>query len=315
MTGRSSSSASLAVALYELMDYWHEHGRLAILEFCQNVLFPAMIGLMTLSIVGLAVQRFYRLVCPLGPAALHKEAIYLLLQLDTTTSAPTPLNPVQRTTTSGAIRHERRKQVLLKQAIAILRKASRPLSSKMKLEKILTRVNTNARGDCSNDNDAYFLYETDDVHLSGTCTYYAPAILSLAALYIYKLSDGKSAVALLESTLLSNTFTKTPIGGPKTVLPAPTTDGTTTQNENVSSTTFCFIVADAQSLLLDAQAVIAGHGNMIQTDLRQDEFLSLSYCESCGSNKNWDFSPIENNSNEKLRQTKGEILTSQKKQQ
>lgn len=90
---------------------------------------------------------------------------------------------------------------------------------------------------------------------------YAPALLSLAALYIYKLHDGKAAIQLLKS---SSSFLLSPSTG-------------TNQNSN-DCKHYTHAHADAQSLLLDAQALLAGHGDMNQSDIRADEFLSLSYC-------------------------------------
>jgi hypothetical protein len=92
---------------------------------------------------------------------------------------------------------------------------------------------------------------------------YAPAIVSLAALYIYKLHNGRAAIQLLETTLLR-----------------AAADG---NNNNTVTTDAAMHVTDAQSLLLDAQALLAGQGHMIQTEIRQDEFLSLSYAISSSS--------------------------------
>jgi len=80
---------------------------------------------------------------------------------------------------------------------------------------------------------------------------YLPAILSLAAMYIYRQQNANAAIQLL---LMHETNTS-----------------------NVDNND------DVKSLLLDAQAMQAGQGNMIQTELRDYEFLSLSYY--CAANK------------------------------
>lgn len=86
---------------------------------------------------------------------------------------------------------------------------------------------------------------------------YAPAVLSLAALYIYKLQDGKAAVNLLDATVLRDEATTLDAAPCKT---------------------------DARCLMLDAQALLAGQGHMLQSDVRQYEFLSLSYVVNSSSN-------------------------------
>jgi len=70
--------------------------------------------------------------------------------------------------------------------------------------------------------------------------HYQPAVWSLAALYIYRQRNGHKAVQLLRST-------------------------TNQQKDPVVT-----------GLLLDAQAVIAGQYQMIQSELREAEFLSLA---------------------------------------
>jgi predicted Zn-dependent protease len=66
---------------------------------------------------------------------------------------------------------------------------------------------------------------------------YEPATWSLAALYLYRLNDPKSAIPLLSSSSSSS---------------------------------------QSQSILLDAKAMADGQHQMIQAELRQTEFLSIS---------------------------------------
>lgn len=80
---------------------------------------------------------------------------------------------------------------------------------------------------------------------------YLPAVLSLAALYIYRKSNWKAAISLLETT---------------------TSNSTGAKNN-----------ADVQSLLLDARALQAGHIHMIQSEIRDYEFLSVSFADTCSS--------------------------------
>jgi len=81
---------------------------------------------------------------------------------------------------------------------------------------------------------------------------YEPAVLSLAALYVYRQRNGKKATQLLRNMMdiANNTPNK------KDADPLIT------------------------GLLLDAQAVEAGQYQMVQAELREAEFLQLSFADS-----------------------------------
>jgi hypothetical protein len=225
---RSRNGGGLAIAVHQIVEEFPEYlERLpaALQELFWGVAVPTATGLAVLAVVGLLLHRMQRILYPPGPEALHKEAILVLQRSSSVLQNPTKLQ-------------RRRNEALIRKAVELLRQASRP-------RKRSTASRTKAISPSVASISEY-------KHVP----YYAPAILSLAALYVYRLGDGNSAVQLLESTLLS----------PKV------------------SSAACHVskndLQDARSILLDARAVLAGQGQMIQRDLRETEYLALSYCES-----------------------------------
>jgi hypothetical protein len=97
---------------------------------------------------------------------------------------------------------------------------------------------------------------------------YLPARLSLAALYVYRLNDGHAALRVLQE--LTALTTKT-----------TTTATTTTEEEEHGDGDGAAQVptqtqAQVRGLTLDAQAVIAGQGHMVQGMLQEDWYLRTS---------------------------------------
>lgn len=76
---------------------------------------------------------------------------------------------------------------------------------------------------------------------------YLPARLSLAALYIYRLSDGLAAAQILHQNEIADGH-----------------EHSVAEEEQV------------QGLLLDAQAIISGQGHMVQAALQEDRYLSTT---------------------------------------
>lgn len=233
----SSSSSALAHAMSEIVHHLpallHDVPD-ALQELVWSAVVPALLLLAALALAGTAAQRLHRRLYPPGSAELHKEAIALLVHTATTTT----------TTTSTAARHRKssaaKKNRAYQQAVKLLRQAA----------------------EFQPNNSSVATAESSLQDSPSQYVYYAPAVLSLAALYIYTLHDGASAVQLLESTLLRR--------------PSAASAGCAATSEG--SVVAAHNVADAKSLLFDAQALLAGHGHMIQAEIRRDEFLSLSYC-------------------------------------
>jgi hypothetical protein len=220
--GRSRNGGGLAIAVHQIVEELPEY--LEQLPAALNGLFwgvalPIATGLSILAVVGMLL---YRILYPPSPESLHKAAILVLQRSSSVLKNPTRMQ-------------RRRNEALIRAAVKLLRKASQ-----MRTRSTATRTKQVSPSVAS---DSEYNHKP----------YYAPAILSLAALYVYRLGDGNSAVQLLESTLLS-----------------PIMSCHISKND----------LQDARSILLDARAVLAGQGQMIQHELRETEYLALSYCEA-----------------------------------
>lgn len=198
-------------------------------------------------LVAVVLLRIHRYFYPLQPHTLHKIAILLLEQCCYT---PLPISSDGKLRTK---RQNRRDAVLVQKAVHLLRKASQ--LQKFRPSSTIPTAPVPATA-CSTRNDHEKSPVGATVDAVNGNYYYAPAILSLAALYVYLLEDGASAVELLESTLLS-------AGKQKNVVPVARTDW-----------------QDAHNIWLDAMATMKGRGHTITREWRQETFLTRSFCES-----------------------------------
>jgi hypothetical protein len=93
---------------------------------------------------------------------------------------------------------------------------------------------------------------------------HVPATLSLAACHLYQLGDGRAALAVLRQQQQKQRNNN------------DSNDDDKNNNSNDDDEDSHFD-RDIKSLQFDAEALLAGHGHMIQRELRLDEYLGVAF--------------------------------------